>query len=382
MTTAIEDSTPDKAASEKNMDLIPVYMPSFSGKEREYVLDCVDSGWISSIGKYADLFQGEFARYTGAPHAIAVSNGTVALHLALHCLDIGPGDEVIVPTFTYIASVNTIAQTGARPVFVDSREEDWLLSPEDLERRITPRTKAIMPVHLYGSVCDMPAIMDIADRHGLTVVEDCAEALGSSLNGIHVGNFGTVGTFSFFGNKTITTGEGGMVVCADDELAKRLVKVKGQGQSFDRRYWHDEMGFNYRMTNICAAIGMAQIERIDLILKRKAEIAASYRQLLANTGISFQPAKKGMESSNWLVSFLLPQGVDRARFMEMLRQKAIDSRPVFYCAHTMPMYLEDNRYPAAEAIASRGVSIPSYPDLSDADVVRVSEAIRACLRAL
>ena len=252
---------------------IPLYRPDLSGNEKKYVLDCIDSTWISSIGEYVGKFEKALGQITGAPHAIVVCNGTVALHLAVHCLGIGPGDEVIVPTFTYIASVNAIAQTGATPIFAESRQSDWLIDPTKIEALITPRTKAIMPVHLYGAVCDMPAIMEIARKHGLKVIEDCAESLGATLHGQHTGTFGDIGTFSFFGNKTITTGEGGAVIATDTALSQRLRIVKGQGQSLTRRYWHEELGFNYRMTNIAAAIGFAQSERLPQILARKRTVA-------------------------------------------------------------------------------------------------------------
>lgn len=358
---------------------IPVYRPDLSGKERDYVLECVDSTWISSIGGFIDRFEQAVAAATGARHAIAVCNGTVALHLALHCLGVGPGDEVIVPSFTYIASVNTIAQTGARPVFAESLRSDWSLDPEDVERRITPRTKAIMAVHLYGYASDMAALRQIADRHRLTIVEDCAEALGSTLGGRHVGRFGEVGTFSFFGNKTITTGEGGMVITDDDALATSLRKTKGQGQSFTRRYWHDVLGFNYRMTNIAAAIGVAQMERYDEILARKRALARRYRERLEPYGAAFQTARPGMTGSDWLVSFLVPPGVDRDRLMADMEAAAVETRPVFYPAHHMPMYDTPIRLPVAEDIAARGMSVPSYPALTEADQDRVVEAFVAAL---
>jgi perosamine synthetase len=363
----------------KPIQQIPVYQPELSGREREYVLDCVESGWISSIGKYTERFEQVVSQYTGSPHAIAVSNGTVAIHLALHCLGVGPGDEVIVPTFTYIASVNTIAQTGATPVFVDSLQGDWLIDPDDVKRKLTARTKAILPVHLYGAVCDMPAISSIAAENGLAVIEDCAEALGSSLDGQHVGTFGDIGTFSFFGNKTVTTGEGGMVLAKDDALAARLRKVKGQGQSLERRYWHDELGFNYRMTNICAAIGVAQMERIEAILQRKRRIAELYRAELANTPLEFQRLPSTVVSSEWLVSLLLPRGTDRDAVIRGLAADGIDSRPVFYCAHHMPMYETGATHEVAEDIASRGLSLPSYPALTDENVAMIAETLRSIL---
>lgn len=358
---------------------IPVYRPDLSGNERAYVLDCVDSSWISSIGVYIERFEAAVAEVTGARHAISVSNGTVALHLALHCLDIGPGDEVIVPSFTYIASVNTIAQTGATPVFAESRIDDWLVDPADIERRITPRTKAIMVVHLYGAACDMTGIMEIARQHGLKVIEDCAEALGTTIDGRHVGTFGDIGTFSFFGNKTVTTGEGGMVIAGSDELAARLRMTKGQGQSLTRRYWHEVIGFNYRMTNIEAAIGLGQIERLEAILERKHAIAETYRRLLARLPVTFQMRRNDVQSSDWLVSLLLPPGTDRDLVMKRMEASGIETRPVFYCAHEMPMYQTDDHLPIAQDISARGLSLPSYPQLTDLDLIRVADALEAAL---
>lgn len=362
------------------MRTIPVYEPDLSGNERKYVLECLDSSWISSIGAFIGKFEGAIASTTGAPHAISVCNGTVALHLALHCLDIGPGDEVIVPTFTYIASVNTIAQTGATPVFAESRKSDWQLDAADVERRITPRTKAIMPVHLFGGACDMVALTKVAKRHGLKIIEDCAESLGTTIGGRHVGTFGDVGTFSFFGNKTVTTGEGGAVIANDDALAARLRMTKGQGQSLTRRYWHEVLGFNYRMTNIAAAIGLAQIERLEPVLARKRVIAATYRDLLVDLPVSFQVANADVVASDWLVSLLLPPGTDRDRLMLDMGEAGVDTRPVFFCAHTMPMYHSDAKFPIAQDIAARGLSLPSYPTMTDDDVARVCEVLQSALR--
>jgi perosamine synthetase len=366
--------------------IIPVYRPDLSGNERRYVLDCVESSWISSIGAYIERFENAVAALTGAAHAIAVCNGTVALHLALHCLGIGPGDEVIVPSFTYIASVNTIAQTGATPVFAECRAADWLIDPDDVARRITPRTRAILPVHLYGAAADMAAIQALAERHGLAIVEDCAEALGTTLDGRHVGRFagsgaGGIGTFSFFGNKTVTTGEGGMVICDDDALGARLRMVKGQGQSLTRRYWHEELGFNYRMTNICAAIGLAQMERLPAILERKRQIGERYRTMLADLPVSFQARRQTVRGSDWLVSVLLPHGTDRERLMRDMSARGVDTRPVFYCAHEMPVYAAGQSLPVSEDIARRGLSLPSYPTLTETEIEQVTAALRHSLAA-
>jgi perosamine synthetase len=359
--------------------VINLYKPDLSGNERKYVLECVDSSWISSNGVFVQRFERAFAKITEAYDAITVSNGTVALHLALHALGIGPGDEVIVPTFTYIASVNTIAQTGATPVFADSRLHDWLLDPVDVARKITPRTKAIMAVHLYGAVCDMAALCALVRQHGLLIVEDCAEALGCAYKGRHVGTFGAAGTFSFFGNKTVTTGEGGMVVTNDAPLADRLRSLKGQAQSPTQRYWHLEMGFNYRMTNIAAAIGVAQLERLASILERKQAIAMQYRYLLRDTPVTFQARSPDIESAEWLVSVLLPEGVDRDRIMQFMEDEAVETRPTFYCAHHMPMYATRLRLPRAEQISRRGLSLPSFPQMSKLDVERVAHVLRASL---
>lgn len=354
--------------------MIPVYSPDLTGNELRYVTDAVQTSWISSIGPYVDRFEASLRETIGVPHAIALSNGTVALHLALHCLDIGPGDEVIVPTFTYIASVNTIKQTGATPVLADVRGHDWLLDPAQVEALISPRTKAVMPVHLYSAICD-PEITTIARAHGLKVVEDCAEVLGTTIGDRHVGTIADVATFSFFGNKTITTGEGGAVTTTDDALASRLRKVKGQGQSFTRRYWHDELGFNYRMTNICAAIGTAQMERLETILARKRHISNMYRSALSGGGVEFQEVIPGVSMSEWLVTLLLPRGVARDEVMAELSGAGIDTRPVFYCAHQMPMYQSEKSFPVAEDIATRGISLPSYPGLADSQVEQVCEAL-------
>lgn len=363
-------------ASGEGQRFLPVYEPDISGNEKKYVNDCLDTQWISSIGVYTEKFEQAFSDFVGVPGAVSVTNGTVALHLAIHCLDIGPGDEVIVPTFTYIASVNTIAQAGATPVFVDCRASDWLVDPQDVQAKITPRTKAILAVHLYGAVCDMLTLRSIADEHGIALIEDCAEALGSTLNGTHTGGFGDVGTFSFFGNKTITTGEGGMVVARNAALSARMRKVKGQGQSATKRYWHDEIGFNYRMTNICAAIGLAQMERVDKILARKREIGLLYRELLSDSPVSFQDPLPGVVGSDWLVSLLLPEGVEREQVMTEMRALKVDTRPVFYCAHDMPMYSSPASFPQAERIARSGISLPSFPGLSDGDVRRVARTLR------
>lgn len=361
---------------------IPVYQPDLTGNEKKYVVDCIESSWISSLGAYVDKFDRGLEQVTGIEHAIGLCNGTVALHLALHCLDIGPGDEVIVPSFTYIASVNMIALTGATPVFADCRPHDWQIGPENIKPLITSRTKAVLPVHLYGAVCDMPGIMEIARTNNLRVIEDCAECLGASYNDTHPGAFGDVGTFSFFGNKTITTGEGGAVVTHDPKLAAKMRKVKGQGQSLVRRYWHEELGFNYRITNIAAAIGVAQLERLPSILAAKRRIAKLYRERLAQAPVAFQACDEGVKSSEWLVSCLLPDTCDRDQLMADMAADGVETRPVFFGSHQMPMYahLPHAHLKVTDSIASRGISLPSFPQLSDDELTRVASALARALQ--
>jgi perosamine synthetase len=360
---------------------IPVYRPDLSGNEHAYVLECLETSWISSIGPFIPKFENAIAVATGTRHAIAVCNGTVALHLALHCLGMREGDEVIVPTLTYISSVNTVVQTGATPVFADARSSDWNLDPADVVRRITSRTKAIVAVHLYGTACDMLSLKTIADSKNIAIIEDCAEALGTTIDGRHVGTFGIAGTFSFFGNKTVTTGEGGMVVTSDDNLAALLRLVKGQGQSLTRRYWHEVLGFNYRMTNIEAAIGLAQVERLPEILTRKRAIARRYRELLADSGVVFQTTADAVVSSDWLVTILLPKGADRERVAEHMARLGVETRPTFQCAHQMPMYDTGQTFQIAQDIAARGMSLPSYPTLTEEEIRRTVEALIGGLRS-
>lgn len=344
---------------------IPVYQPSLLGNEKKYVNDCLDSSWISSKGKYVSLFEQEFANYTNIKYATGVCNGTVALHLALVALGIGAGDEVIVPTLTYIASVNAIVYTGATPIFVDSLPETWQMNPQEVLRCITDRTKAILAVHLYGHPCDMSALRDIAAQHRLFLIEDCAEAIGSKYQGAHVGTFGDVATFSFYGNKTITTGEGGMLSTNDQTIFDRAVHFKGQGLAKYRQYWHDVIGYNYRMTNICGAIGLAQLERIEEILKKKRHIAELYQELLQDTDFKVHPEIGDVFHSYWMVSILVPQASKRDLVREHLAQAGIETRPVFYPVHTMPMYSQKyQRYKVAENIGWCGINVPSYPDLT------------------
>lgn len=356
---------------------IPVYQPSLSGNEKKYVDECIDTSWISSKGAFVSKFEKGFANFIGVDYATGVCNGTVAIHLALLALGIGPGDEVIVPTFTYIASVNPIKQVGAIPVFVDSDRNTWQMDTEDVRSKITSRTKAIMAVHLYGHPCDMDIIMEIARENHLFVIEDCAEAIGSKYKDKYCGSFGDIAAFSFFGNKTITCGEGGMVVTNDPTLYDRSVRFKGQGLAKYREYWHDMMGYNYRMTNIQAAIGLAQLEQIETFLKKKQDVASWYIENLKELPIEFHKASGEIFHSYWMCSILVEKASMRDELREYLRGKGIETRPTFYPIHTMPMYSEKyQRHKVAEDIALRGINLPSFPALQEKQLKYVCDTIK------
>lgn len=343
---------------------IPVYQPSLTGNEKKYVNECLDSTWISSLGRFIPEFEAKFSDFTGVRHATAVSNGTVAIHLALVALGIGPGDEVIVPTLTYVASVNPITYTGATPVFADSCEDTWQLDPVDVKRKITSSTKAIMAVHLYGHPCDMDAICSLAKEYGLFVIEDCAEAFGSLYKGVHVGGFGDISTYSFYGNKTITTGEGGMVVTNDETLHARVLHFKGQGLAQYRQYWHDVIGYNYRMTNICAAIGLAQLEQADELIARKRDVATWYKNGLEGLPVQVHGEAPDVCHSYWMVSMLVEKPESRDSLRTALQSAGIETRPLFYPVHTMPPYAHKfQRHEVAERLGWRGMNLPSWPGL-------------------
>lgn len=347
---------------------IPVAEPSLAGNELEYVVDCIKSTWISSKGKYIDQFQTQFQDYCQMPHALAVSNGTVALHLALEALEIGAGDEVIVPNLTFAASINAILYTGATPVIADIDPITLNIDVEAIEALITPATKAIMVVHLYGYPCEMDEVVALAQKHNLLLVEDCAEALGTTYKGRPVGSFGDAATFSFFGNKTITTGEGGMVLFRDDAVADRAGVLKDHGMNKSRRYWHDIVGFNYRMTNMQAALGVAQMENVDAFVSKKRAIAATYNAVLAGeAAINLPLDSETHRNSFWLYSITFNIDIDTEQLIKALLAEGVETRPIFYPLHVMPVYAPYARqgdYPGTEQILYKGISLPSAVTLS------------------
>ena len=362
---------------------IQVAQPSLNGNELAYVTDCIRTNWISSQGGYVQRFEQMFREYCKVPHALAVANGTVALHLGLEALGIGPGDEVIVPNFTFAASVNAVLYTGATPVLVDIRPDTWVMDLVAARKLITKKTKAIMPVHLYGYPCDMDGLAALAREHGLFVVEDCAEALGSQYKGNPVGSFGDVSMFSFFGNKTITTGEGGMVTFKDKAVFERATVLRDHGMSKSRRYWHEVVGYNYRLTNIQAAIGVAQMERIDDLVASKRAIGAAYTKAFADIkGITTPFANPDIVNSFWLYTVLINEQshVSRDELIEKLLFNGIETRAVFFPIHEMPPYQRfaaSTGYPVTERISRQGLSLPSAVSLSAEEVENVCETVRS-----
>ncbi len=366
---------------------IPVAEPDLTGNEKAYVLDCLDSTWISSSGKYLDRFEAGFAEFCGVRHAVACSNGTTALHLALVALGVGPGDEVIVPTLTFVATANTVTYCGAQPVFVDAEPDTWTIDPAAIEAKITPRTKGIIVVHLFGQPADMDPINALARRHGLFVLEDAAQAHGAEYRGRRAGALANIATFSFFGNKIVTTGEGGMVVTDDDDIAGRMRLFRTHGMDPNRRYWHPVIGYNYRMTNLTAAIGLAQLERVDWQLQRRRELAAWYREELGGVDVlTCQGEKPWTRHVWWMFSVLVSEhAADRDGVMDAMRRRGIETRPFVHPLHTLPPYREASQgqaFPVAEAIARSGINLPTFTGLTRDQVRRVGDALLECLAAV
>lgn len=360
---------------------IPIAQPSFNGNEKKYVLDALDSGWVSSIGPYIESFERQFAAYHGVKHAIATHNGTIALHLALAAVGIRKDEEVIVPDLTFIATANSVRYCNAIPVLTDVAPDSWNLCPDAVRRAITPKTRAIIPVHLYGNPAAMHELLNIAAEHNLLVIEDCAEALGASYSGQKTGTFGHINCFSFFGNKIITTGEGGMCITNDDKLAERMRVLRDHGMNRSKKYWYDEVGFNYRMTNLQAALGVAQFEQLDQLLTIRDQISQHYhRALEGHPAILFQEGN-GNRTVNWMFTIRL-KGYTfdvRNRVIDSLKMAGIDSRPVFYPISMMPFY-QDKAYCATKpsnalTIAQEGLSLPTYAGLDQRDIDYVCKTL-------
>jgi perosamine synthetase len=345
----------------------------------KYVTDCLRSGWVSSLGEYITMFEKKFSHYCGCGFGVSCSNGTVALHLALSALGIKEGDEVIVPSLTFIATANAVHYTGAKPVFVDSEPSTWNIDPDKIEEKITKRTKAIIPVHLYGHPCNMNPIMDIAKENNLYVIEDAAEAHGAEYNGKKTGGIGDLACFSFYGNKIITTGEGGMLVTNNEEIAKRSKLLRDQGMSKEKRYWHEIVGYNYRLTNLQAALGVAQLERIDNFIEIKRCNARLYNSFLKNVrGVVLPPEEEWAKNVYWMYSVLVEKefGITRDQLMKKLMDLGIDTRPFFYPINTQPPYYrDDDECRVSEELSVKGINLPSSVKLRKKDIEYVARAI-------
>ncbi|QCG93042.1 aminotransferase class I/II-fold pyridoxal phosphate-dependent enzyme (plasmid) [Azospirillum sp. TSA2s] len=365
---------------------IPVLEPELRGNELTYVTECIKTGWISSKGRFVLEFEKAFAAYIDVPEAVSVSNGTTALHLALLALGIGPGDEVIVPDLTFAATANAVLHAGATPVLVDVRPDTWNIDPDAAAAAITSRTRAIMPVHLYGLPADMDGMRALAERHGLVVIEDAAEALGAFHHGRAAGGIGDAGCFSFFGNKLITTGEGGMVTFRDPAAAARARMLRDHGMAPDRRYWHEEVGYNYRMTNIQAALGVAQLERIDEFIGRKLEIAEMYRAGLQDIpGVTLPEIVPDLRNVYWVFSIILGEeiGISRDEVAIRLNSKGIETRPLFYPLHTMPPYRRyagNRQFAASDRLSRCGLSLPSGVTMTPGEIAHVVDTLRGVLK--
>lgn len=362
---------------------ISVANPIFNGNEKKYLNDCIDTGWISSNGKYVNKFEEEFAKYCGTSYAVTCMNGTVALHLALMALGIKEGDEVIVPTLTYIATANSVKYCGATPVFVDSEPYTWNIDPNKIEEKITNKTKAILVAHLYGQSTDMDPIMEIAKKYNLYVIEDAAEAHGALYKGKKVGSIGHVGCFSFFGNKIITTGEGGMITTNDKNLVEKMKLLRAQGVDPNKRYWHNVVGYNYRMTNMQAAIGLGQLENIDWHLEQRQRICRLYNENLKGLEDYIDTHKQMSWARHvyWMYSIVLKEKcqISRDELMNKLADNEIDTRPIFYPMHTMPPYKESGNYPVAEKLSLNGINLPTHALLEEEDIKYIVHSIKNIL---
>jgi perosamine synthetase len=377
--------------------MIPVNEPLLGERELEYVSECLRTGWISSSGRFLEAFEQAWAAYCGMQHGIAVSNGTAALHLAVACLGLQPGDEVILPTFTIISCAQAVTYCGGVPVLVDSDPDTWCMDARQIESRITERTRAIMPVHIYGHPVDMDPIRDLADRRGLILIEDAAEAHGAEYQQRRgtgeatwrrCGGLGHLSAFSFYANKPVTTGEGGMVLTNDARLAEKARSLRNLGFRPERRFLHAELGFNFRLTNLQAAIGLAQIERLEEILARKRWMGQAYTERLRDLPeVHLQVVQPWARPIYWMFGLVVDEatGLEASRLAARLREQGVETRPFFLGMHEQPALqrlglFHGERYPVAERIARQGLYLPSGLALTEAQLDHVCRAMTHALR--
>ncbi len=366
-----------------NPDLptIHVCTPTLIGNEREYVLKCIDSNWISSRGHFVDEFETRFSRYCGVRYGITTNSGTTALHLALTTLGLDKGDEVIIPSFTMISTANAAKYLGAELVLVDVEPDTWNIDSAKIEEKITDRTKAIIPIHTYGHPADMDRIREISRKHKIAIVEDAAEAHGAEYKGKRVGSLGKLASFSFYANKIITTGEGGMVVTDDPQMAERALTLRNYGFTQERHFWHKVMGFSYRMTNLQAAIGLAQLETIDKLLQARIDNARLYDSLLRDVpGITIPPSSDDVKSVYWMYGILVEDdfGISKEALRQKLADQGIETRSFFIPIHLQPIYsyLFSDEYPVSENLGRKGFYLPSASNLKPEQIEYIVETIR------
>ncbi len=369
-------------------EFIPVNEPLLDGNEKKYLLECIESGWISSEGPFIKEFEKKFAERVNRKHAIAVSNGTAAIDAAVDALNIGPGDEVIMPTFTIISCITQIVRCGAIPVLVDSDPITWNMDASQIEKKITARTKAIMIVHIYGLPADIDPILEIAKKYNLKVIEDAAEMHGQTYKNKPCGSFGDISTFSFYPNKHITTGEGGMIVTDDDDLAETCRSLRNLCFQPEKRFVHERLGWNLRMTNMQAALGLAQLERLDEFIKRKRAMGNRYNELLKNLGCAQLPLTNTSYAENiyWVYGLVLnaATGLNAESIMKSLAIKGVGTRPFFCPMHQQPVLqrmglFKNEKYPVAEKLYSHGFYIPSGMALTDVQMKLCANTVRELL---
>lgn len=367
--------------------MIPVAEPLITERDIELVNDALASGWISSAGKYLDLFEERWAAYCGMPYGIAVSNGSVALDVAVSLLGLREGDEVILPTFTIISPAQSVVRAGGVPVLVDSDPGNWQMDVSRIEEKLTPRTRAIVVVHIYGHPADMDPVRELARRHGLTVIEDAAEAHGAEYKGRRCGGLADISTFSFYANKLVTTGEGGMVLVRDPDLAERARGVRNLCFQRGQRFLHEELGYNFRLTNVQAALGVGQVERVDQVVARKREIAGRYRERLQGVpGLGLPVEEPWGRNVYWVYGMTFDEstGVNAATVARRLAEAGVESRPFFLGMHEQPVFRKmglfaGESHPVAERLARQGLYIPSGLTITDDDIDRVAAAVRGAL---
>ena len=374
------------------MKRIPVAGPWITDKEIAYVTDAVTNAWYGNAGTYHERFERAFAEHIGVAYAISLPSCTSALHLSLLALDVGPGDEVVVPESTWIASAAPVTYVGATPVFADVDPVTWCMDARSFERCITPRTKAVIPVDLYGGMPDWNALTSVADAAGVPIVEDAAEAIGAMSGARRAGSFGRTGTFSFHGSKTLTTGEGGMLVTDDDAILERCKFLRDHGRAPGaKQFWNSEVAFKYRMSAMQAALGLAQLERVEELIARKREAFGWYREALSDLpGITLNAEPAGTRNGFWMVTIVpdASYGITKEDLVVRLVERGIDARPFFYPLSELPAYAVNphirgarERNPVAYRLSATGVNLPSSLSLTRADVERVAGAVRDILRA-